>query len=78
MKMRKTALAIGLVIGVSFFASAQQMTAKDIEDLLVREGYTQVHDVNFGAEAITARATKDGKEWVLVIDSQGKVLQQQR
>ena len=53
-------------------------SGKVIQDELTEAGYTHVHDINFGAEAITAKATKDGKEWRLVIDSRGKVLQQQQ
>jgi hypothetical protein len=49
---------------------------KDIQEHLTEVGYSQVRDINFGAEATTAKAVKDGKEWLLVIDSHGKVLQQ--
>jgi len=48
----------------------------DIQEKLTKDGYSQVRDVNFGPEATTAKAVKDGKEWLLVIDSHGKVLQQ--
>jgi hypothetical protein len=48
----------------------------DIQEKLTRDGYSQVRDINFGPEATTAKAVKDGKEWLLVIDSHGKVLQQ--
>ncbi len=77
MGLRTIALAICLSLGTSLCAFAQQMTAKDVQDKLVADGYTNVHDINFGPEATTAKATKDGKEWLLVIDSRGKVLQQQ-
>jgi hypothetical protein len=77
MKMRATALTIAIAIGIPFIAAAQQMTARDIEELLTTKGYTQVHDINFDDEANTAVGTKDGKEWMLVIDSHGKVLQKQ-
>jgi hypothetical protein len=61
-------LVLAFAIAASFGASAQPMTAKDIQDELTAAGYTQVRDINFGDEAITAKATKDGKEWRLVID----------
>ncbi len=77
MGLRTIALAMCLGFGTLVCASAQQMTAKDVQDKLAADGYTNVHDINFGPEATTARATKDGKEWLLVIDSHGKVLQQQ-
>jgi hypothetical protein len=50
---------------------------RDIQEKLTGDGYSQVRDINFGPEATTAKATKDGKEWRLVVDSHGKVLQQQ-
>ena len=78
MKFRCIAMALAFGIAASFDALAQPMTAKDIQDELTEAGYTQVRDVNFGAEAITAKAVKDGKEWRLVIDSRGKVLQQRQ
>ncbi len=49
---------------------------RDIQEKLTEDGYSQVRDINFGPEATTAKASKDGKEWMLVIDSHGKVLQQ--
>ena len=61
MKLSSIALTITIAVTASV-ASAQPMTAKDIQDELTEAGYTQVHDINFGAEAITAKATKDGKE----------------
>lgn len=78
MKLRCIPVAMAFGIAASFGASAQPMTAKDIQDELTEAGYTQVRDINFGAEAITAKAVKDGKEWRLVIDSRGKVLQQRQ
>jgi hypothetical protein len=49
---------------------------KDIQEHLTDVGYSQVRDINFGAETTTAKAVKDGKEWLLLIDSHGNVLQQ--
>ena len=54
----------------------QDPRKKDIQEHLTEVGYTQVRDINFGAEVTTAKAVKDGKEWLLVIDSHGKVQQQ--
>jgi hypothetical protein len=77
MKLRTIAAATVLVLGTSLTAFAQRVTEQDIQEKLKGEGYTQVHDINFGAEAITARGVKDGKEWRLVLDSYGKVIQRQ-
>jgi hypothetical protein len=78
MKFRCIPMAMAFAVATSFVAAAQPMSANDIQDELTAAGYTQVRDINFGAEAITAKAVKDGKEWRLVIDSQGKVLQQRQ
>jgi hypothetical protein len=48
----------------------------ELQEKLTGDGYSQVHDINFGPETTTAKAVKDGKEWRLSIDSHGKVLQQ--
>jgi hypothetical protein len=39
---------------------------------LEKAGYTQVRDVKSTAEGIAAKATKDGKEVSLVVDSSGQ------
>jgi hypothetical protein len=71
------AMASFVVLCTSVVASAQQLSEQDIQQKLKQEGYTEVRDVNFGAEAITAKAVKDGKEWRLFLDSYGKVIQRQ-
>jgi len=78
MKIRCIPMALAFAVAAAVGASAQPKTAKDIQDELTEAGYTQVRDINFGADAITAKAVKDGKEWRLVIDSRGKVLQQRQ
>jgi hypothetical protein len=39
-------------------------------------GYTDVRDVKSGAEAMTAKAVKDGKQMRVIIDSFGKIIAQ--
>lgn len=71
---RDLVLAVACLIGISTVAIAQTITAKDIQEDLEKQGYTNIHDIKFGAEAITAKATKDGKERSLVIDSKGNII----
>ncbi len=73
MLMRTISLAACLILGGVLTASGQ-MTEQTIQQKLQEEGYTQVRDISFGAEATTAKAVKDGKEWRLVLDSNGKVI----
>jgi hypothetical protein len=73
MKLRTILLTTGLVL-ISLAAPGQP-SERDIRERLEQQGYTQVRDINFGAEATTAKAVKDGKDWRLVVDSYGKVIQ---
>jgi|SwirhisoilCB2_FD_contig_31_19515642_length_432_multi_3_in_0_out_0_1 hypothetical protein len=41
---------------------------------LEEAGYTNVRNVHSGPEALTAKATKDGKEVDIAIDSFGKII----
>jgi hypothetical protein len=56
--------------------SSSQMLPSELaaKERLEAAGYTNVHNVNSGAEALTAKATKDGKEFDIVIDSFGKIV----
>lgn len=74
-RLRVPALTAAVLLGTAPIALAQLTTEKDVQQRLESEGYTQVRDVKFGAEVITAKAVKDGKEWSLAIDSNGKVMQ---
>lgn len=75
MGLRVPALTAVLLLGTASLAFGQLTTEKDVQQKLESEGYTQVRDVKFGPEVITAKAVKDGKEWSLVVDSSGKVMQ---
>ena len=66
----------GITVGPA--SQDQDANKKALQEKLTEDGYSQVHDVNFGPEGTSAKATKDGKEWLLVIDSHGKVLQQEK
>jgi hypothetical protein len=57
--------------------SSVAMTPSEAEarTKLEQAGYTNIRDVRAGAEAITATATKDGREVSLIIDSAGSIRQ---
>ena len=74
-RLRVTALTAAVLLGTAPIVLAQLTTEKDVQQKLESEGYTQVRDVKFGPEVITAKAMKDGKEWSLAIDSTGKIMQ---
>jgi hypothetical protein len=40
------------------------------------EGYQEVRDVKFGPEGINGKATKDGREWSVTVDSSARVMEQ--
>ena len=74
-RLRVPALAAAVLLGTAPIALAQLTTEKDVQQKLESAGYTQVRDVKFGPEVVTAKAVKDGKEWSLAIDSSGKIMQ---
>lgn len=72
--VRIAALATALAATTSV-ALAQLTNEEAVKAKLESEGYKDVHDVNFGPEGITLKATKDGQEWRIAIDSSGKVME---
>ena len=56
--------------------SSPPMTASEqqAKTRLERAGYTQVRNVNAGAEVTSAKAVKDGKEVDIIIDTFGKII----
>jgi hypothetical protein len=77
MTPRAVILAGIFLLGTSWPGSAQLVTEQEVQNKLEQAGYTRIHDIKFGSEGINAKAMKDGKEWSLVVDSSGKILQQE-
>lgn len=77
MNLRAAAAVVVMLLGSWSLGLAQLNSQEAVQEKLEQEGYTGVHDVNFGPEAITAKASKNGKEWSLVMDSYGKVIPQE-
>jgi hypothetical protein len=70
------AVACCLVI-VSTFAPAHALSQQELVAKLEAAGYSQVRDIKSSAEGISVKATKNGKEVSLVVDSSGKIKEQQ-
>ncbi len=75
--MRTVAAAAVMLLSSLSLGMAQLNSQQAVQEKLEQEGYTGVHDVNFGPEAITAKANKNGKEWSLALDPYGKVIRQE-
>jgi hypothetical protein len=70
------AVACCLVI-VSTFTPAHALSQQELVAKLEAAGYSQVRDIKSSAEGISVKATKNGKEVSLVVDSSGKIKEQQ-
>ena len=60
-----------MIFGI--FSPAHALTQEEIVAKLEAAGYSQVRDVKSTAEGISVKATKDGKDVSLVVDSSGQV-----
>ena len=60
-----------LMVGV--FAPAYALTQQELVAKLESAGYSQVRDIKSTAEGTAVKATKDGREVSLVVDSSGQV-----
>ena len=70
------AVAATIAAGSHSIALAQITTEDQVKAQLESQGYHDIRDVNFGPEGITLKATKDGRDRRLVMDSTGKVIEQ--
>ena len=66
------AIACCLVMASSF-TPAHALTQQELVAKLEAAGYSQVRDIKSTAEGISAKATKNGKDVSLVVDSSGQV-----
>jgi hypothetical protein len=58
---------------VSVFSPAHALTQQELVAKLESAGYSQIRDIKSTAEGISVKATKDGKDVSLVVDSSGQV-----
>jgi hypothetical protein len=55
------------------FLPAHALTQEELVAKLQSAGYSQIRDIKSTAEGTSVKATKDGKDVSLVVDSSGKV-----
>lgn len=60
-----------MIFGI--FSPAHALTQEELVAKLEAAGYSQVRDIKSTAEGISVKATKDGKDISLVVDSSGQV-----
>jgi hypothetical protein len=58
---------------VGAFSPAYALTQGELIAKLESAGYSQIRDIKSTAEGISVKATKDGKDVSLVVDSGGQV-----
>jgi hypothetical protein len=54
-------------------SSTMTPSERDAKAALEREGYTQIRDIKSTSDGVSAKATKDGQEVSVSVDSSGKV-----
>ena len=78
MSTRASSLAVlcSLVI-IGCFSPAYALTQQELVAKLEAAGYSQIRDIKSTAEGTAVKATKNGKEVSLVVDSSGQVRERQ-
>jgi hypothetical protein len=78
MSTRACSLAVlcSLVI-IGCFSPAYALTQQELVAKLEAAGYSQIRDIKSTAEGTAVKATKNGKEVSLVVDSSGQVKERQ-
>ena len=67
------AAALCTVVMVGVFSPAHALTQQELVAKLEAAGYSQIRDIKSSAEGTAVKATKDGKEVSLVVDSSGQI-----
>ena len=76
MSMRTLSGTLVCCLIIAFVTPAHALTQEELVAKLRSAGYSQIRDIKSSAEGISAKATKDGKEVSLIIDSSGQVKEQ--
>ncbi len=58
---------------MNIFSPAHALTQQELIAKLESAGYSQIREVKSTAEGIAVKATKNGKELSLVVDSSGQI-----
>jgi hypothetical protein len=62
---------------IGCFSPAYALTQQELVAKLEAAGYSQIRDIKSTAEGTAVKATKNGKEVSLVVDSSGQVKERQ-
>jgi len=62
---------------IGCFSPAYALTQQELVAKLEAAGYSQIRDIKTTAEGTAVKATKNGKEVSLVVDSSGQVKERQ-
>jgi Peptidase propeptide and YPEB domain len=73
MSARPLSRVLCCLIAVGVFSPAHALSQEELIAKLESAGYSQIRDIKSTAEGISVKATKDGKEVSLVVDSTGQV-----
>jgi hypothetical protein len=65
------------MVMVGVLSPAYALTDQELVAKLEAAGYSQVRDIKSTAEGISVKATKNGKDVSLVVDSSGRVKERQ-
>jgi hypothetical protein len=61
------------LVMVGALSPAHALTEQELIAKLEAAGYSQIRDIKSTAEGTSVKATKDGKEVSIVVDSSGKI-----
>jgi hypothetical protein len=78
MRMRTISPMIFCLTMTGWLVPAHALTQQELVAKLQAAGYSQVGEGKSTAEGIAVKATKDGKEVDLVVDSSGQIKQRNR
>jgi Peptidase propeptide and YPEB domain len=67
------AAALCIVVMVGVVSPAHALTQQELVAKLEAAGYSQIRDIKSTAEGTAVKATKDGREVSLVVDSSGQI-----
>ncbi|WP_050423308.1 hypothetical protein [Bradyrhizobium tropiciagri] len=64
-------------VAFAFFTPAHALTQEELTARLQSAGYTNIRDVKSTTEGVAVKATKNGKDVSLTVDSSGQVKERQ-
>jgi hypothetical protein len=76
MSARSFSQAFLCCLMMAVVSPAQALTQEELVAKLQSAGYSQIRDIKSTPEGTSVKATKDGKDVSLVVDSSGKVKEQ--